>query len=133
MQKEDWEDLKKEAQDFMDHINLVDMSDIDYAMLGASVAILDHKNDNHIQSHTEETNAPKMKETDNINDELRDAEKYLQCYRKTKDADYLQMSFDETTHALKFIRELSDEKEKEKYMAKHDEVSSAIKRQGMTV
>lgn len=40
--QEDWQLLKQDAQDFINNINLNDMSNLDYAMLGASVAIIDH-------------------------------------------------------------------------------------------
>lgn len=53
MTSDDWQQLKQDAQEFMDNVNLEDMPDIDYAMLGASVAIL-----NHIVPEDDETYSP---------------------------------------------------------------------------
>lgn len=122
MTKQDWQNLKEDAQDFIDNVNLADMPDIDYAMLGASIAIVDHKVEeagDQILHHVEE--------------ELKGAEGYLRDYVETKDPDFLQMSFDESTHALKFIKKLPEGEEKRQYMAEHDEIVGAIKRYGMTV
>lgn len=129
MNKQDWEFLKEEAQDFIDNINLTDMPDIDYAMFGASLAILDHVG--CICNIT--SNSCDIELQKHIDDELSGAKKYLKMYLELKDADYLQMSYDETTHALKFIRQFLESAEKEQYMLQHDQILSQIKQQGMKI
>lgn len=122
MTRQDWKSLKQDAQDFIDNVNLADMPDIEYCMLGASVAILDHK--------VEEVADQMLRY---IECELKAAEDYLMRHMENKDRDYLQMSFDRVSHGLKFIRELPEGEEKHQYMADHDEIVAAIKRYGMAI
>ena len=117
-----FEALKEKLPPLMDSIiQSGDMSESAIIALGAACSIMMYEGRN-----------------DPIRAELADAQKYLNKYLLTKDADYLQMAEDELSHARKPLIELKEklhtggEKALSRYesmLNRHDEILAAIRGQ----
>ena len=91
----DWNKIKSDAQETLKSIDTEKLNKTSYTLLGASLAILNHKE----PTDGAETQSPYVEKA---LDELNGAEGYISDYVKTKDLEYLQLASDERRHYAKF-------------------------------
>ena len=104
--------LKSDALETLGSIDTDKLTKEQYILFGASIAILDHKpesiqadNESDVQTILESKSESVTKDLiAGIKEELKDGEKWLEEFRLSGDRDYIQMSYDESTHAQKLIR-----------------------------
>lgn len=123
MSVESWKNAaKEEVEDLFEYA----INDANSSILADWIIISQY-------SEMEETKIKNASTMDDIEGKLSSSKDYTARYEDTDDKDYLQMAYDETVHALKFITMLPDGELKNRLIAEHDKITDRLREHSMAL